>query len=247
MQIPQQVQAQRDTESRNINRGLTPNGNGPAIPTANVVQGSRPPGLRLQDHGQSAEQRTYGQELGKQAGTVNEDAAKAAIANRYLDTMESYTKDFTPGKLAPLQSSLIQWSQALNLPVSADDKKAAGSIQGLTSLAIKMAGAATRQADAQPSQLQYFKILESMPNEQRTAEGFNRITGYLRDVNNLQIIKAQELQKWKQERGTADGFEAAWPKMTKDLPFAWNTDKSIADAKPTGGVRRYNPATQKIE
>jgi len=192
----------------------------------------RAPGLPLQDQGQSAEQREFGQFLGKQSGSVMEDAAKAAVGNRYLDVMEGYAKDFNPGKLAPLQSSLNQWAQGLGINVPDEDKKAAGSIQALTSMAIKMAGQATRQADAQPSQLQYFKILESMPNAERTPEGFNKIVSYMRDLNNLSISKAQELQKWRQERGTAEGFEAQWPNIAKTLPFAWNTnvDQAITQA-----------------
>lgn len=251
MQIPQAVQVQRDREASNIDRGLTPQGDRPAIPSSNVLP-SRGPGLRLQDQGESAEQKEYGQTVGKQAGVVNEDAAKAAVANRYLDIMEGYAKDFTPGKLTPLRSNLIQWGQALGVPMSKEDQESAGSIQGLTSIAIKMAGQATRQSDAQPSQLQYFKILESMPDAQRTPEGFQRIVSYMRDLNSLNIIKAQELMKWRQEHnGTADGFEAQWPNVSKNLPFAWNTDKSIQDAgakqSAQGGVRRYNPATGGIE
>ena len=107
------------------------------------------------------------------------DAAKSGIANRTLDNMTLAAKDFSPGKLAPMQNSLIQWSQAIGVPVSDADKRQAGSIQALTSMGIKMAGQATRQSDAQPSQLQYFKMLESMPNEARTIDGFNKISAYM--------------------------------------------------------------------
>jgi hypothetical protein len=182
---------------------------------------------------QRAEQGEYGKRVGSAAGTVMEDAAKAAVGNRYLDMMVEYAKDFTPGKLAPMRSTLTQWAQALNIPISEEDRRAAGSIQGLTSMAIKLAGQATRQSDAQPSQLQYFKILESMPNEQRTIEGFNKIVGYMRDLNNLNIAKAQELRKWQVEhQGSAEGFEAAWPGMASQIPFAWNTsvDQAIRNA-----------------
>lgn len=41
--IPAQVQAQRDTEARNITAAMTPGGGGAAIPTGNVVEGFQPP------------------------------------------------------------------------------------------------------------------------------------------------------------------------------------------------------------
>jgi hypothetical protein len=193
--------------------------------------GAMPAVPRTQTTAERAEATQYGDTLGKQAGDVNSSAANAAIGNRYLDVMEETVKSFTPGKLAPLQGQLVQWGQALGLPVSEDMKKQAGDIQGLTSMAIKMAGQATRQSDAQPSQLQYLKMLESMPDTQRTPEGFASIVGYLRDTNNQAIAKAQALQQWRAEKGTADGFEAAWPEMATKLPFAWNQQRRKDDLK----------------
>jgi hypothetical protein len=193
------------------------------IPGGNV-RGLSGTGLRLQDQGEAAEQKEFGKGLGEYQGGVMQDAAKAAVANRSLDNMVMAAQDFTPGKLAPMQNSLIQWAQAAGLPVSEESKKQAGSIQALTSMAIKMAGTATRQSDAQPSQLQYFKILESMPNESRTIDGFNKIAAYLRDMNNYNVEKWKHLQDWKnQQQGSADGFESKWPKMSEQVPFVWNT------------------------
>lgn len=187
------------------------------------------PGMILQDQGAAAEQRKYGEQVADYAGKIQSDAANAAVANRYLDNMQLAAKDIRLGKLAPAQSSLTQWAQAAGIPVSKSDMQQAGSIQALTSMAIKMAGTATRQSDAQPSQLQYFKILESMPNEQRTADGFEKIVAYLRDANNYSIAKQQHLQQWRNShQGSADGFEAAWPKMAEQIPFVWNQQTSAA-------------------
>lgn len=214
---------------------------GQPVPGAGAPQRGRP-GLPLQSQQEGAEEREVGKGLGEYSNTVMGDAAKSAVANRYLDTLVEATKDFTPGKLAGVQSTLTQWAQAVGLPVSEEDKKAAGSIQALTSMAIKMAGTATRQSDAQPSQLQYFKILESMPNEARTIDGFNKIVAYLRDTNNYNIIKAQELQKWKQAHGgSADGFEAQWPGISATIPLVWNTTAKGAGTRgtsgPVGGIK----------
>lgn len=209
---------------------------GPALPSP---QGAPVPlprqvggGLRLQDQGASAEQHEFGKNLGEYASGVQKEAANAAVSNRYLDNMQAAAQDFNPGKLAPMQSTLTQWAQAMNLPVSEEDKKAAGSIQALTSMGIKMAGQATRQSDASPSQLQYFKMLESMPNESRTPEGFNKIIAYLRDTNNYAVSKHQNLQQWRQTHdGSAEGFEAQWPNVAKKLPFVWNQASKTKDFK----------------
>jgi len=192
--------------------------------------------------GQTAESAGYGKQLSDYAGGVIQDAAKAAVANRYLDNMELAAKDINLGKLAPAQSAMTQWAQAFGVELPEEAKKSAGSIQALTSMAIKMAGTATRQSDAQPSQLQYFKILESMPNEQRTADGFRKIVAYLRDANNYSIAKAQALQQWRSaHQGSANGFEAQWPAQAARIPFVWN------QAEPAPRPARYNPATGKIE
>lgn len=164
-----------------------------------------------------------GEAMGKYTGSVQEDAAKSAVSNRYLDNMDTAAQNFNPGKLTAMQSSLIQWAQSMGVPVTEEDKKAAGSIQALTSMAIRMAGTATRQSDAQPSQLQYFKILESMPNEARSPEGFRQIMAYLRDTNNYNIIKHEKLTQWRAAHGgSAEGFEAEWPKMAAQVPLVWN-------------------------
>jgi hypothetical protein len=107
-------------------------------------------------------------------------------------------------------------------------------------MAIKMAGQATRQSDAQPSQLQYFKMLESMPDIGRTPDGFNKIVAYLRDANNYNVAKLQNLEQWRNaHQGSADGFEAAWPAMADKLPFVWNqtvgVDAAIQGAKQAQG------------
>ena len=164
-----------------------------------------------------------GKKLADYSTTIMEDAAKSAVANRMLDNMEAASKDFKLGKIAPAQSALVQWAQAVGVPLTDEDKKSAGSIQALNSMAIKMAGTATRQSDAQPSQLQYFNILKSMPNIERSPEGFKAITGYMRDMNNYNIAKHGELVKWKSaHNGSAAGFEAEWPNVSQQLPLVWN-------------------------
>lgn len=208
------------------------NTGGGAPRTVEIQPPQRAPGLRLQDQGAGAEQREFGKSLGEYTAKTQTEAANAAVANRFLDNIEHEGENIRLGKLAPAQSSLIQWGQALGLPVSEESKQTAGSIQALSSMAIKMAGAATRASDAQPSQLQFLKTLESMPTAERSAEGFQKITAYLRDMNNYNITKHQYLQQWRGEHnGSAEGFEAKWPSIANSLPFIWNQQKRVDDLK----------------
>jgi hypothetical protein len=211
---------------------------GRPLPTPGFSGQGGKPGLKLQDQGAAAEQRKTGEALGDYTQGVMKDAAKAGAGLRQLANMELAVRDFTPGKIAPLQSSLIQWAQSTGLPLTKADERQAGSIQALSSMAIKMAGTATRESDAQPSQLQYMKILESMPNETRTIDGFQKIMAYLKDVHNYTVDKNIELQKWRNQYGTSDGFEAVWPKMAAKMPYVWNT-QGLGN-KPSGNVVDWN-------
>ena len=211
-----------------------------AMTRQQAIQRATGGGFRLQDQGAAAEQRKTGEAMGDYTQGVMQDAAKAAAGNRQLDNMALAAKDFTPGKLAPLQSNLLQWAQAAGIPTTKADERSAGSIQALTSMAIKMAGTATRQADAQPSQLQYMKILESMPNEGRTIDGFNKIMAYLRDANNYTIDKNVQLQQWRNTHGgSAEGFESNWPKIAQKLPYVWNT-QGLGTQGTTGNIIDWN-------
>lgn len=204
---------------------------GPAVGGVVPTMGGRGRGvgLPLQDQGAGAEQREVGKSLGQYYDTHMQRAAKASIANRYLDNMEIAAQGIKTGKLAPAQSTVIQWGQALGLPISQEAKNAAGDIATLNSMAIKMAGEATRQSDAQPSQLQFLKILEATPGAMQTEQGFRGIVGYMRDLNNYDIAKMQAVEAWRNDPrhgGSAAGFEAAWPAMAARMPFVWNQTKT---------------------
>ena len=221
-------------------------GNAPPVAAphqvAAQVQQGRPalPGIQLQDEGAKSEEQAFGKELGKSSMKIMEGAGKAAVANRYLDNLEAMGDDVRLGKIARPQSALIQWAQAIGIPVPDWAKKSAGSTQGLASIAIKLAGVATRESDAQPSQLQFLKTLESMPTEERSREGFTKIIAYMRDINNYNISKAQSLQGWRDaHQGSSEGFEAAWPAEAAQLPLVWNKAQGAA-----GGAG--NPSAQSV-
>lgn len=209
---------------------------------------SQKPGLELQDQGAAAAQKELGQQVGGIAADVFKTGAASVQAKRSLAEMSDMAKNYQPGMFQPLKSKMAQYLSQLP-GISEDDankllKTNSGDIQGLTSAAIAMAGKLTRQTDAQPSQLQFMKTLESMPSAERSAQGFQKIMDYLNSMHDYNIEKMIAQQQWldnPKNQGDPSGFEAAWAQKAKTLPFVWNQQQA------GGGMRRYNPKTGKIE
>lgn len=206
-------------------------------------------GIPLQSEGEQAEQKKIGSELGDFYGKSMISAANAGVSNRFIDNMEKAAAELKTGKLGPAQSELIQWAQAIGVPISKEERNMAGSFQALNSLAINLAGKATRQSDAQPAAFQYLQVLKSMPDIIRTPEGFSRITAWMRDMNNYEIAKFSELSKWRQQRGTSEGFQEHWAQAQTQLPFVWNqrfgVDEAIQNAPGQPGRQGVvTPATR---
>jgi hypothetical protein len=198
----------------------------------------KPVGLELQDQGAGAAQRELGQQIGSQAADTFKTGAASVQAKKQLSLMSDMAKSYTPGMFQPLKSKLAQY--AMTIPGVSEDfsnkilNTNAGDIQALTSAAITMAGKLTRQTDAQPSQLQFLKTLESMPSAERSQQGFAKIMDYLNNAHDYNIEKMIAQQQWLDDpkhQGDPSGFEAAWATKAKTLPFIWNQQQAKADTK----------------
>ncbi|HEY6020417.1 MAG TPA: hypothetical protein VIY48_11055, partial [Candidatus Paceibacterota bacterium] len=213
-----------------------------------------PGGFRLQDQGQAESQKTYGKGIGEAGVKVVQDAANAVQVRSGLQEIRKAAQNFTPGQFAPLKQQLAQVMIGLGQPEDQVNKLlgSAGDMQALSSVAIQMAGKSTRASDANPSQLQFLKTLESMPTTQRTPQGLAKIVDYMDDVQKMHIDKLNAQQQWLQtHNGDLDGFEASWNKQAGDMPYIWNqratVDRVIKNSGNTAKIRRYNPTTGKIE
>lgn len=209
------------------------------------------PGLPLQDNTAQKAQETLGDSIGKEAGNVFIAGAASVQAKRALAGMTDMAKSYDPGKFQPLKSQLAQYAAPFVGEDTANKilSTNTGDIQGLTSAAIALAGKLTRQTDAQPSQLQFMKTLESMPMADRTPQGFARIMDYLNSMHDYNIEKMVALQQYLgKNNGDPSGFEAEWAKKSKDLPFPWNNPPQAASSDPrvvsvNGKAYRF-PSTQ---
>jgi len=206
------------------------------------------PGVPLQSEQDQAEQRSFGNVLAGLQKTVFENSAKATEKLKIIDQLEKFGHEFQGGRLAGFQKGIGEWALALG----ADPdwvKQNVGNITSMgavNSISIQLAGKITRESDAQPSQLQYFKILESIPSHLRPRDTFDKIIAGMRDIQKVTVAKAVALDRWKSEHGgSSDGFESAWPGQAAKLPFVQkyeNMAKTLEQfansrAKPVGGAR----------
>ncbi len=179
-------------------------------------------GLRLQDQSQSAAQRELGQGIGKESATTFTNGAAAVQANRQLDNIATLTQNFTPDRFQPLKANFGSFLNGMGIPENEVNSLLGtnvGDIRALTAAAVTMAGRLTRQTDAQPSQIQFLKNLQAMPQADMTPQGFAKVVSYMKDLNNYQIEKMIAQQQWlRKTDGDPSGFEADWARQAKEIP-----------------------------
>lgn len=197
----------------------------------------------IEQKGQTAAAEALGAGIGKEAHNTLTEGAQAVQANRQLDNMSQLATGFTPDRLQSLKSSFGAYLNGFGMPEAEVNKllgTSVGDIRALTSQAVQMAGKLTRQTDSQPSQIQFLKNLQSMPNADMTEEGFKKVISYMRDMNNYRIEKMIAQQQYLQQKGgNIAGFEPYWAEKSKAIPFIWNQQTRV---DPNSGAL-VRPAT----
>lgn len=218
--------------------GVAPKPAGMGVPGASQTQADV-----IEQKGQTASAEAYGAGLGKEAHNTLTEGAQAVQANRQLDNMSQLATGFTPDRLQSLKSSFGAYLNSFGMPEAEVNKMLGtniGDIRALTSQAVQMAGKLTRQTDSQPSQIQFLKNLQSMPNADMTEEGFKKVISYMRDMNNYRIEKMIAQQQYLQQKGgNIAGFEPYWAEKSKAIPFIWNQQTRV---DPNSGAL-VRPAT----
>lgn len=208
--------------------------------------GRRPLGGALQDQGTNAEQKKYGDIRGEAGGKTITDAASSVMALRQLNQAEDLIKGFTPDKFQPMKQALGEYMIAAKIMSPEEVNKQFGNIgdmKALNAMMVGLAGRLTRQTDANPSQLQFLKLLESMPAGSSTEDQIKKVLRGMRDSHMVSIEKLDQQQKWLDNpahQGSLDGFENAWTKSSAQLPM-YMGDFSVK--APNG--KTYNFKSQK--
>lgn len=173
---------------------------------------------------------------------INARADNATLGNVYLDHVNDLTKGFTPGKLAPLKSELSAWAQASGL-MSQDEADqefgSAGDVQALAKSVIPMVSQQVKQLSSRPTQMEWSAFLKANPNASLTPDGLNKVIGFMRKINGLDIQKQKEFQGWKKGKDAADymDFSPFWDsKVAQDLA-------SDRRAQPTDAPGADNTST----
>lgn len=190
----------------------------------NAAQGQPLKGFALQNETQGTEQKQTGKNLADYTQKVVDTAASSTTLRNNVSQMRQLASTFTPSLLAPAKKKLGEIGIALGMDPEMINKDLGniGSMQAMGSIIIKMAGQATRQSDAQPSQLQFLKNLESQPGIERTPEGMQKILQWMQDLADYDIAKNKALQHYKDKTGSAEGFENAWSDYSQKLPLFAN-------------------------
>ncbi len=152
--------------------------------------------------GQSTEARSAQEASGTQAGGVqaeiNKEADNALTSRRILGEMRQLSQDFTPSKIAPMQRTLGEYAQALNLPGNWEKEiKGAESQQALQKLTAQMATAAMKQFTNRGTQMEFKTFLSNNPNAELTPGGFQKVLEFMDKAAQSQLDKQQAYKEWR--------------------------------------------------
>jgi hypothetical protein len=191
---------------------------------------------------------------------LSEAAALSANLVSQLKDAERNLAKFEPGKLTPLSKFIGQWAISIKLMTPEEAEEKFGNISSMEALQgsiNRLAALAVRQTDAQPAVRQIDMIMKSFPNLDHTPQGAMLLLDTLRKNSELQIEKANYWEKWKEagKGDNASSFENWWNAQVQ-VPTFFNPNYNVERGmKPKmapatnspARVRKYNPATGKIE
>jgi hypothetical protein len=140
-----------------------------------------------------------GQNAAKIEDEINTQADAASLGNVYLQHAEELSKDFTPGKLAPLKTELGSWLVAMGMDQDDVDKKlgSAGSAQALVKTILPLVTQSVRQISSRPAQMEWLAFVKANPNIELTPDGMQKVISFTRRMNDLNIERQQAFQQWK--------------------------------------------------
>jgi hypothetical protein len=185
----QATQAQRDAEARNIQaRERMPNGGG-MLPTASVIPPNQPGGgLRLQDQGAGAEQRSYGEDRGKLEAARPQQAIAARTSLAAMERLSNVATellnhpglqsitgkvdqypitDITPEARAAraLQGTMVKQSAVNTLQTMRDMSKSGGAVGQVTEKEWPILEQQLSALDAAQSPQDYAIALQNLNNQ----------------------------------------------------------------------------------
>lgn len=191
------------TLGRNVFPGLGGPVNGYGAPSVGGRQSSATPSPQsaVTANGVVTQIAPSGEELskaaGEQAGKNNDafqtEAELAKDQNAQIDAIRNAAATVVPGKFANLQGEWLNLMNSVGMIDKADLQKL-GSYQEGTKIAIQLQAAATRVLGAREAAQIFTWMGKSMPNLTMSPTGLEKVSSFMRGMNDYKIARAQMAQ-----------------------------------------------------
>jgi hypothetical protein len=177
----------------------------------------------------------------KRYNEIVETGFSAKAMRSDLDTLRDLRSRFETGKTAEIKSALGPYAEALGVPI-----KDLGDIQAYDAIIAKLAPRMRPAGSGATSDFEMQQYLKALPTLGKTPEGNAILDGTMQALQQHQE-RAAEIAS-KALNGEIDRKQAE--KELRELPdpmTAWKDWRKRQSASDSAPVRRYNPATGKIE
>jgi len=213
------------------------------LPGGVTVASGMPGIVTGQTTGAKSAAETSGTKAGGVQAEIDTEAEHALQSKRILNEMRGLAQNFEPSKLSPFKRAVGEWAQAIGLKGFDEQIKAADNMQAMQKLTAALTTQAMKQFTNRGTQMEFNTFLKNNPNAELTPQGFLKVIDFMEKGSDMGLAKQQAFVEWKKTHKLEDAqdFLAEWnKKMNEEMP-------STLATPPAGKVRKYNPATGKIE
>ena len=200
--------------------------------------------LTVDQRTEGEEAKAYGKEMGQQAAAVHTEANQARTSLSRLQQFEALSQGFQTGKLAPAQTTVGGWAQALGLDPTKIGVPANAAINGEAlrsinnSLTLSLIGSGGMPANNFSNTDRQF-ISEIVPSLSNTP-GANAIIAFGMRKASERTVEKEDMWLAARERGQSYGqFLKDWNTHVKANPIVREIQKPTdAEALPPGTIYR---------
>jgi hypothetical protein len=192
--------------------------------------------------GLSPEQTKHFEGLAGYDQALTEASNDAQRQNVDLVRMQQTMKGFSPSQLADAKAAAQSWLAALGW-ATPDAEKALSSWQEFSKIATQLSTSQARQLGAREAASVINMVVKNNPNASMTPRAIGDMLGGMKAMNDYVVAKNQAKEAWRSQRGTVDGFDAAWQREHPPQTFLPQVQDILARAK-AGAITRDQAAAE---
>lgn len=180
-------------ESKTLGKDMFPDlGMNPAQRAANGAN----PGAPVTKLSPAAEElsKSAGEQAGKNNESFQAEAENAKDQNAQIATIQNAASTFGPGQFAQWRSQGLNYLNSAGL-ISSDQLQRLGSAQEGTKIGIQLQAAATKTLGSREAQQIFQWMGKSMPNLELSSAGLEKISSFMKGMNDYKIARAQMAQE----------------------------------------------------